>query len=118
MPTKLNDYRGMSDEQLSLTLKETEKHLFRLRFQSATDRLETPSEIRKAKKEVARIRTIQRGRELDKLKALPPEHLATRIANLTAKDEGGEPGKRTARRQRQRLQRFHAAKTTATKGAK
>lgn len=117
MPTKLKDYRGMSDEQLSLTLKDTEKHLFQLRFQSATDRLETPSEIRKAKKEIARIRTIQRGRELEKLAALPPEQLATRIANLAAKDKGGDPGKRTARRQLQRLQRFHAVKT-AKKGAK
>jgi len=117
MPTKLKDYRGMSDEQLSLTLKDTEKHMFQLRFQSATDRLETPSEIRKARKEIARIRTIQRSRELEKLKALPPEQLATRITNLSAKDEAGEPGKRTVRRQLRRLQGFHAAKT-AQKGAK
>ena len=34
------------------------KNLFHLRFQSATDRLETPSEIVKAKKDVARIKTI------------------------------------------------------------
>ncbi len=48
-----------------LTLKETVKNLFHLRFQSATDRLETPSEIQKAKRDVARIHTIllerQRG---------------------------------------------------------
>jgi large subunit ribosomal protein L29 len=61
---KLADYRGMSDEQLELTLKEEVKNLFHLRFQSATDRLETPSEIRKAKREVARIKTIQRQRQL------------------------------------------------------
>ena len=53
----------MSDEQLDLTLKETVKNLFHLRFQSATDRLETPSEIRKAKREIARIKTIQRERQ-------------------------------------------------------
>ena len=41
------ELRGMSDEQLDLTLKETVKNLFHLRFQSATDRLETPSEIRR-----------------------------------------------------------------------
>src|SRR5207244_10646628 len=91
MPTRLTEYRGMSDEQLALTLKDTEKHLFQLRFQSATDRLETPSEIRKARKEIARIRTIQRSRELEKLKALPPDLLATRITNLSARDEAGEP---------------------------
>jgi large subunit ribosomal protein L29 len=61
---KPNEYREMSDEQLALTLKETIKNLFHLRFQSAAERLETPSEIRKAKREVARIKTIQREREL------------------------------------------------------
>ena len=54
----------MSDEQLELTLKETIKNLFHLRFQSATDRLETPSEMRKAKQELARIKTILRERTL------------------------------------------------------
>ena len=58
------EYRAMSDEQLELTLKDTIKNLFHLRFQSATERLETPSEIRKAKREVARIKTIQRERQL------------------------------------------------------
>ena len=56
------EYREMSDEQLELTLKDTVKHLFHLRFQSATERLETPSEISKAKRDVARIKTIQRER--------------------------------------------------------
>ena len=63
------EYRGMGDEQLELTLKDTIKHLFHLRFQSATERLETPSEIRKAKREIARIKTIQRERQLTAAKA-------------------------------------------------
>ena len=58
------ELRAMSDEQLELTLKDTIKNLFHLRFQSATDRLETPSEISKAQRDVARIKTIQREREL------------------------------------------------------
>jgi large subunit ribosomal protein L29 len=56
-------YREMSDEQLDLALKDVIKNLFHLRFQSATERLETPSEINKAKRDVARIKTIQRERE-------------------------------------------------------
>jgi large subunit ribosomal protein L29 len=63
-PIKPAEYRAMSDEQLGLTLKETVKNLFSLRVQSATERLETPSEIQRAKREVARIMTIQREREL------------------------------------------------------
>ena len=58
------EMRAMSDEHLALTLKETVKNLFHLRFQSATERLETPSEIKKAKKDVARIMTIRRERQL------------------------------------------------------
>ncbi|HEY7328706.1 MAG TPA: 50S ribosomal protein L29 [Gemmataceae bacterium] len=58
------EFRAMSDEHLSLTLKESVKNLFHLRFQSATERLETPSEIKKAKRDIARIKTIQREREL------------------------------------------------------
>ena len=63
---KAAEYRGMSDEQLNLTLRDVEKHLFQLRFQSATDRLETPSEIRKSRRDIARIKTILRQRELVK----------------------------------------------------
>ena len=58
------EYRAMSDEQLELQLRDTIKNLFHLRFQSATERLETPSQMRKAKREVARIKTIQRERAL------------------------------------------------------
>jgi len=58
------ELRAMSDEQLSLTLKDTVKHLFHLRVQSATERLETPSEINKAKHDVARIKTVQRERQI------------------------------------------------------
>jgi large subunit ribosomal protein L29 len=61
---KTSEYRGMNDEQLTLALKDVVKNLFHLRFQSATDRLETPSEMVKARKEVARIKTIMRERQL------------------------------------------------------
>ena len=60
---KTQELRDMSDEQLDLTLKDVVKNLFHLRFQSATDRLETPSEIQKAKRDVARIKTIMRERD-------------------------------------------------------
>jgi len=61
---KTEEYRGMSEEQLKLTLRDMTQNLFHLRFQSATERLETPSEIAKAKREIARIKTIIREREL------------------------------------------------------
>jgi len=61
---KTRELRDMSDEQLELSLKDVVKNLFHLRFQSATDRLETPSELLKAKKDVARIKTVMRERAL------------------------------------------------------
>jgi large subunit ribosomal protein L29 len=110
MPNKMKEFRGMSDEQLSLTLKDTEKHLFQLRFQSATDRLETPSEIRKAKRDIARLKTLQREKELAELEALPVEQLGTRIAGLEKKVADNAPGKRAAHRRGNRLKRFYTNK--------
>ena len=66
---KTEELRGMGDDQLTLTLKETVKNLFHLRVQSATERLETPSQITKAKREIARIKTIQRERQLKAAKS-------------------------------------------------
>lgn len=54
----------MSDEQLRFTLEEARKSLFELRFQSATERLDTPSQLRKLRRQIARILTVQRQREL------------------------------------------------------
>lgn len=56
---KASELRQMSEEQLALTLKEVQQNLFHLRVQSATERLETPSEIRKARRDIARIKTVQ-----------------------------------------------------------
>jgi large subunit ribosomal protein L29 len=69
MKTKTPEYREMSEEQLDLALKDVIKNLFHLRVQSATERLETPSEMRKARREIARIKTIQRERQLAAQKA-------------------------------------------------
>ena len=57
--TKVNELRQMSDEQLQLTAKETAEKLFRLRFQAEAQRLDVPSEIRKSRRLIARIKTLQ-----------------------------------------------------------
>ena len=67
--SKPAELRDQSTEQLELLLKETQQILFRLRLQSETERLEAPSEIIKAKREIARIKTILRLREIDAEKA-------------------------------------------------
>lgn len=56
---KVNELREMGDEQLDLTAKDTAEKLFKLRFQAEAERLDVPSEIRKSRRLIARIQTIQ-----------------------------------------------------------
>ena len=70
MMSKPAEIRDQTDEQLELLLKEVQHTLFRLRLQSETERLEAPSEIIKAKREVARIKTILRLREIERQPAV------------------------------------------------
>ena len=60
--TKASELREMSDEQLAEMLRETTEGLFRLRIQSQTERLDAPSELRKHRQLIARIKTIQHER--------------------------------------------------------
>jgi len=60
---KSEQLREMSSEQLQLTLGETTDRLFRLRIQAQTERLDAPSELRKQRRLIARIKTIQTERE-------------------------------------------------------
>ena len=60
---KATELREMSDEQLDLTLKEAAENLFRLRVQSQTERLDAPTEIRRARRLIARVKTIQTVKE-------------------------------------------------------
>ena len=61
---KAAELRDMSDEQLRLTLKETAETLFRLQLQSQTEKLNSPSQLIYNRKMIARIKTIQRQREI------------------------------------------------------
>ena len=62
--TKASEYRQMSDEQLTHELRQLIEELFRLTVQAATERLDAPSNLRKIRRDIARIKTIQRVREL------------------------------------------------------
>jgi len=61
---KVAELRDMSDEQLEFTLRETTETYFRLRSSSQTERLDAPSELRRHRRLMARIKTLQREREL------------------------------------------------------
>ncbi|MEK6236216.1 MAG: 50S ribosomal protein L29 [Planctomycetales bacterium] len=59
---KAAELREMSDDQLQLELDETTRSLFRLRIQAQTERLDVPSELRKQRRKIARVKTIQAER--------------------------------------------------------
>lgn len=59
-----SEYREMSDEQLAAELTQTQQELFRLRFQAATEKLDAPSNLKRLRQSIARIKTIQRQRAL------------------------------------------------------
>lgn len=59
---KINELREMSDEQLELTAKDAANQLFRLRVQSQTEKLDAPSEVRRNRRLIARVKTLQSER--------------------------------------------------------
>lgn len=63
---KLEELRKMSNEELEKKIKESKEELFNLRFQQATGNLEKPSRLRDLRKQVAKMKTIIRERELGK----------------------------------------------------
>ena len=58
------DLRAMTDSELNQKLQEVYQELFNLRFRHATKQVEDTSRIRVAKRDVARIQTIMRERQL------------------------------------------------------
>ena len=56
--------RGLDDERLVDELRKSKEELFNLRFQSATGQLESHGRLRAVKRDIARIYTVIREREL------------------------------------------------------
>lgn len=61
---KAQDYRQMSPDELESKLEELERHLFDLRAQAVTEKLENSNAVKNVKRDVARIKTVIREREL------------------------------------------------------
>ncbi|MFV2145310.1 MULTISPECIES: 50S ribosomal protein L29 [Isoptericola] len=58
------DLDGFDDEALVAKLKEQKQELFNLRFQAATGQLESHGRLKAVKRDIARIYTVLREREL------------------------------------------------------
>ena len=62
---KANEIRKMSSEDLNNKVNELKNELFNLRFRLATGQLDNPSSTKNVKRDIARVKTIIRERELE-----------------------------------------------------
>ena len=65
MPRAIIELRDLPDEELVERLESSKEELFNLRFQLATGQLDNPMRIKQVRRDVARILTILRQRELE-----------------------------------------------------
>ena len=64
---KASELRNLSDEELERKLGEGRQELFKIRFQAATGALDSSARLQQAKRDIARILTIQIERAAEKV---------------------------------------------------
>jgi large subunit ribosomal protein L29 len=107
MTTK--EIREKTDENLRHELAERQKHLFDLRSQAVTEKLEDPTQIGKTRREIARMKTVLRERQLETVRA--EESRKAQEAEAKARAE-----REAARAEKKRL-KAEKLKRWAEKGA-
>ena len=63
--TAMSEFRELDDDELANKLVESRKELFNLRFQAATGRLDNNSRVTQVRRNIARLLTVQRAREIE-----------------------------------------------------
>lgn len=61
---KIQDIRDLSTQELEDKINDLKEELFNLRFQNATNQLDNPTRIASVKKDIARVKTVLREKEL------------------------------------------------------
>jgi len=125
---KLKEIREKETTHLEHELLEKQKHMFDLRTQAVTEKLEDPSQLKKTKKDIARILTVLRQRETEgqragnKARAEAQEQgrqaTAGRLAESDWKDTAPAFGRRTrvnAVKQKVRARKTGGGKAAARK---
>ena len=79
--------RGMDDDRLADALRKSKEELFNLRFQSATGQLDNHGRLRAVKKDIARIYTEMRERELG-IGSPPPPRSKRQQGRRVRRDDG------------------------------
>jgi len=74
---KAQEIREMSQEQIHQELAALQRRVFDLRTQAATEELGVPSQLRSARRDIARMRTILRQRDLARSAQVEPQEKPT-----------------------------------------
>ncbi len=61
---KINEIRDLSAEEIVIKIQDLKEELFNLRFQNATNQLDNPMRIPAVKKDIAKLKTVLREKEL------------------------------------------------------
>jgi large subunit ribosomal protein L29 len=61
---KAEEIRGLDDNELTARIAGLEEERFRLKFRSASEALEEPLRLRSIRRDIARLKTVQRERQL------------------------------------------------------
>ena len=120
---KMKEILEKQGDQLGHELVEKQKHLFDLRSQAVTEKLEDPSQISKTRKDIARIKTVMRQRELEQRQAAGQSGGAgaQQKSGVAARKSGADApafGRKTrvnAFKQKVRARRTGGGKTAARK---
>jgi large subunit ribosomal protein L29 len=71
--TRASELRELGDDAIERRLAETKEELFNLRFQHATGQLDNTTRLGELKRDIARLHTLQREREIAAAEALSQE---------------------------------------------
>ena len=114
MPTSAAVLRTYTEEDLQRQLREAKEELFNLRFQAATGQLESHGRLRMVRRDIARIYTVLRERELGIIGYVEPEEAPAEEA-AEAKTEADESEEAKPKKA---AKKSTAKKSTAKKTAK
>lgn len=75
---KASEMREFDDDELTSRLNDARKELFNLRFQAATGQLDSSARVGQLRREIARVLTVQRDREIARAEGRAPMAATTR----------------------------------------
>ncbi|MGO9198736.1 MAG: 50S ribosomal protein L29 [Acidimicrobiales bacterium] len=75
------EFRELDEDELQTRLDNARKELFNLRFQAATGRLDNSARVGAVRREIARVLTVQREREIEQAEALSAAGLQSNEEN-------------------------------------